>query len=44
MSNDLRTKGIILRHTNYGEADRILTIITKDGIIPQYDVSTLTFE
>ena len=33
MSNDLRTKGIILRRTNYGEADRILTIITKDGKI-----------
>jgi DNA repair protein RecO (recombination protein O) len=31
MSNDLRTKGIVLRRTNYGEADRILTIITKDG-------------
>ena len=24
--------------------EKNLTIITKDGIIPQYDVSTLTFE
>lgn len=30
-SKDLRTLGIVLRRTNYGEADRILNIITPEG-------------
>jgi len=30
MSQSLRTKAIVLRRTNYGEADRILQIITPD--------------
>ena len=30
-SNDIRTYGYVLRRTNYGEADRILNIITPKG-------------
>ena len=30
-SRDLRTKGIILKRVDYGEADRILSILTPDG-------------
>lgn len=30
MSQTMRTKAIVLRRTNYGEADRILTILTPD--------------
>ena len=30
-SRDIKTQGIVLRHTNYGEADRILAIITPEG-------------
>ena len=30
-SKDIRTRGIVLRRTNYGEADRILNIITAEG-------------
>lgn len=30
---DLRTQGFVLRRTNYGEADRILNIITPEGKI-----------
>ena len=30
-ARDFRTLGIVLRRTNYGEADRILNIITPDG-------------
>jgi DNA repair protein RecO (recombination protein O) len=30
MSQSLRTKAIVLRRTNYGEADRILQVITPD--------------
>lgn len=30
-SRDLRTEAIVLKRTNYGEADRILTIITPEG-------------
>ena len=30
-SKDVRTLGIILRRTNYGEADRILNILTPNG-------------
>lgn len=34
MKNNLRTDGIILRRVNFGEADRILTILTRDqGVI-----------
>ena len=32
-ARDFRTLGIVLRRTNYGEADRILNIITPDGKI-----------
>ena len=30
-SKDMRTMGYVLRRTNYGEADRIINIITKEG-------------
>jgi len=30
-SKDLRTEALVLRRTNYGETDRILTILTPDG-------------
>lgn len=30
-SKDIRTLGIVLRRTNYGEADRILNILTPNG-------------
>lgn len=30
---DRRTKAIVLRRTNYGEADRVLKLVTPDGII-----------
>jgi DNA repair protein RecO (recombination protein O) len=34
MAETLRAKAVILRRTNYGEADRILTILTRDyGIV-----------
>lgn len=31
MSNDLRSKAIILHRTNYGESDRILNLLTPEG-------------
>lgn len=31
MSKDIKTKSLVLRRTNYGEADRILNLITPDG-------------
>lgn len=31
MSQDLRTKSIVLRRTNYGESDRIITFLTPAG-------------
>lgn len=31
MPNDLHTRGIVLRRTNYGESDRILNVITPEG-------------
>lgn len=31
MSRDIRTKALVLRRTNYGEADRILNLITPEG-------------
>ncbi len=33
MSNDLRTRAIVLRRTNYGESDRILNMLTPEGKI-----------
>ena len=33
MSKDIRTTGIVLRRTDYGEADRILNILTAEGKI-----------
>ena len=33
MSNDIRTKAIVLRRTNYGESDRILTLLTENGVV-----------
>lgn len=32
-NKDIRTLGIVLRRTNYGEADRILNILTPSGKI-----------
>lgn len=31
MPNDLRTHAIVLRRTNYGESDRILSLLTPEG-------------
>lgn len=31
--NDIRTKAIVLRRTNYGEADRIINFLTEQGVI-----------
>ncbi|MBR3257300.1 DNA repair protein RecO [Candidatus Saccharibacteria bacterium] len=31
MSNDIRTRAIVLRRTNFGEADRIINFLTKEG-------------
>ena len=33
MQNDIRTKAIVLRRTNYGESDRILALLTEKGTI-----------
>lgn len=33
MPSDLRTRAIVLRRTNYGEADRILNLLTPEGKI-----------
>ena len=33
MLQDIRTKAIVLRRTNYGEADRILNLLTEKGAI-----------
>lgn len=33
MPQSFRTKGFVLRRTNFGEADRILNILTEDGYI-----------
>lgn len=33
MLKDIRTKAIVLRRTNYGEADRILNLLTSNGKI-----------
>lgn len=33
MPNDLRTRAIVLRRTNYGETDRILNLLTPEGKI-----------
>ncbi len=33
MQNDIRTKAIVLRRTNYGESDRILNLLTEKGLI-----------
>ena len=32
-NNDIRTKAIVLRRTNYGEADRIINFLTEQGVI-----------
>ncbi|MBR2839751.1 DNA repair protein RecO [Candidatus Saccharibacteria bacterium] len=31
MPRDVKTRGLVLRRTNYGEADRVLSIITLEG-------------
>ncbi len=31
--NDIRTKALVLRRTNYGEADRIINFLTEQGVI-----------
>ncbi len=33
MQNEIKTKSYVLRRTNYGEADRILNLITPAGKI-----------
>ena len=33
MSDEIKTLGFVLRRTNYGEADRILNLITPQGKI-----------
>ena len=33
MSKDIRTKAFILRRTNYGESDRILNLLTENGMV-----------
>ena len=33
MQNDIRTKAIVLRRTNYGESDRILNLLTEKGML-----------
>ena len=33
MSENIRTKAFVLRRTNYGEADRILSLLTEDGFV-----------
>ena len=32
-NNDIRTKAIVLRRTNFGEADRIINFLTEQGVI-----------
>ena len=32
-NKDIRTKAIVLRRTNYGEADRVINFLTEQGII-----------
>ncbi|MBQ6130150.1 DNA repair protein RecO [Candidatus Saccharibacteria bacterium] len=33
MSNDIRTKALVLRRTNFGEADRIINFLTEQGVV-----------
>lgn len=33
MSNDIRCKGLVLRRTNFGEADRVVNFLTERGVI-----------
>ena len=33
MQNSIRTKAFVLRRVNYGEADRILSLLTEDGFV-----------
>lgn len=33
MSKDIRTKALVLRRTNFGEADRIINFLTEQGVI-----------
>ncbi|MBQ3464586.1 DNA repair protein RecO [Candidatus Saccharibacteria bacterium] len=33
MSNDIKTKAIVLRRTNFGEADRIINFLTEQGVV-----------
>ena len=32
-NNDIRTKAIVLRRTNFGEADRVINFLTEKGVI-----------
>ncbi|MBR3595301.1 DNA repair protein RecO [Candidatus Saccharibacteria bacterium] len=32
-NNDIRTKAIVLRRTNFGEADRVINFLTEQGVI-----------
>lgn len=33
MQNDIRTKALVLRRTNFGEADRIINFLTEQGVV-----------
>lgn len=33
MSNDIKTRALVLRRTNFGEADRIINFLTEDGLV-----------
>ena len=33
MSNDIKTKALVLRRTNFGEADRIINFLTEQGVV-----------
>ena len=33
MSTDIKTKAIVLRRTNFGEADRIINFLTEQGVV-----------
>ena len=36
-NNDIRTKAIVLRRTNFGEADRVINFLTEQGMIKKVD-------
>ena len=44
MSNDLRSKAIILHRTNYGESDRILNLLTPEGKVAAIDGEKIIYK